>query len=643
MLHINDLTYRVEGRLLFDGATASVPTGHKVGLVGRNGTGKTTLLNLIAGELSPDGGGTSLPRASRIGMVRQEAPGDQRRLIDFVLEADVERTALLAESETAQDPHRIAEIQLRLTDIGAFDAPARAAIILAGLEFDEAAQMRPLAEFSGGWRMRVALAALLFSQPDLLLLDEPTNYLDLEGALWLETYLKRYPHTVVMVSHDRDLLNRAVTGILHLDQRQLTYYSGGYDRFERTRRERQALQLNLKRKQDDARRHMETYINRFRAQASKARQAQSRIKALERMQPIPDLIEDRIKPFYFPSPEKQLAPPLLVLEDVVAGYGDDAIVLRKVNLRLDSDDRIGLLGANGNGKSTLAKLLAKRLAPMAGVRRGDRRMRIGFFAQHQLDELTAGDSPYDHVRALMPDATQAQVRGRLGALGFGADTADTPAQRLSGGEKARLLFGIATFHKPHLLILDEPTNHLDVESRETLVHALNDYEGAVILISHDRHLVEAVADRLWLVDSGTVTPFDGDMDDYREVLRARRRARDRAVKPADEASGEPAPPRQKTDKAARRRAAAQAREALAPLKKACRTGEALVAAHQGKIAGFDAQLAQAGLFEDYPQKAKELTQQRGAALRDLRAAEAAWLAAEETYEAARSAALPVGD
>ena len=639
MLHINDLTYRVEGRLLFDGATASVPTGHKVGLVGRNGTGKTTLLNLISGELSPDGGGTSLPRAARIGMVRQEAPGDQRRLIDFVLEADHEREALLAESETAQDPHRIAEIQLRLTDIGAFDAPARAATILAGLEFDEAAQMRPLAEFSGGWRMRVALAALLFSQPDLLLLDEPTNYLDLEGALWLESYLKRYPHTVVMVSHDRDLLNRAVSGILHLEQRRLTYYSGGYDRFERTRRERQALQLNLKRKQDDARRHMESYINRFRAQATKARQAQSRIKALERMQPIPDLIEDRIKPFNFPSPEKQLAPPLLVLDDVVAGYGDDAIVLRKVNLRLDSDDRIGLLGANGNGKSTLAKVLANRLAPMAGVRRGDRRMRIGFFAQHQLDELTPGESPYDHIRELMPDATQSQVRGRLGALGFGADTADTPAERLSGGEKARLLFGIATFHKPHLLILDEPTNHLDVESRETLVHALNDYEGAVILISHDRHLVEAVADRLWLVDSGTVTPFDGDMDDYREVLRARRRARDRAAAPGDAPT---AAPRQKTDKAARRRAAAQARNALAPLKKSCRQGEAAVEARQRDIAGFDKQLAQPGLFEDNPDKAKELTRRRGEALRALRAAEAEWLAAEETYETARSAAQLAG-
>ncbi|MFV2093009.1 MAG: ABC-F family ATP-binding cassette domain-containing protein, partial [Hyphomicrobiales bacterium] len=405
MLHINDLTYRVEGRLLFDGATASVPTGHKVGLVGRNGTGKTTLLKLIAGEIAADGGGTSLPRAARIGIVRQEAPGDQRRLIDFVLEADQERTTLLAESETADDPHRIADIQLRLTDIGAFDAPARAATILAGLEFNEAAQARPLAEFSGGWRMRVALAALLFSQPDLLLLDEPTNYLDLEGALWLEAYLRRYPHTVVIVSHDRDLLNRAVTGILHLEQRKLTYYTGGYDRFERTRRERQALQLNLKRKQDDARRHMESYINRFRAQATKARQAQSRIKALERMQPIPDLIEERIKPFNFPSPEKHLAPPLLVLDDVVAGYGDDAIVLRGVNLRLDSDDRIGLLGANGNGKSTLAKLLAARLAPMAGVRRGDRRMRIGFFAQHQLDELVPDDTPYDHVRALMADAT----------------------------------------------------------------------------------------------------------------------------------------------------------------------------------------------------------------------------------------------
>ena len=397
MLHINDLSYRIEGRLLFDKATVAIPAGHKVGIVGRNGTGKTTLLRLITREIAPDDGSISWPKAARIGGVAQEAPGGPESLIETVLAADAERAALLAEAETASDPGRIAEIQLRLHDIGAHSAPARAAQILAGLGFDEEAQARPCGEFSGGWRMRVALASVLFTAPDILLLDEPTNYLDLEGTLWLENFLASYPHTVLIVSHDRDLLNKCVGSILHLSDAKLTLYAGAYDVFEETRRERQRLQLKLKKKQDDARRHMEAFVERFRAKATKARQAQSRLKALAKMQPIAAEIESEVTPFRFPSPETRLGNPLIRLEGAAVGYAADSPVLRGLDLRLDSDDRIGLLGANGNGKSTLAKLLSGKLAPQSGHRRASKKLSVGYFAQHQLDELDPQKSAYDHI------------------------------------------------------------------------------------------------------------------------------------------------------------------------------------------------------------------------------------------------------
>ena len=643
MLHINDIRYRIDGRLILDGATAMVPGGHKVGLVGRNGTGKTTLLKLIAGELEFESGGLGLPKGTRIGMVRQEAPGDSRRLIDFVLEADTERAALMEEAETVTDPDRTAEVHIRLADIRAHEAPSRAAIILAGLGFDEAEQERELSEFSGGWRMRVALAALLFSQPDLLLLDEPTNYLDLEGALWLESYLRRYPRTVLIVSHDRDLLNRAVQSILHLSGGKLTLYAGGYDDFERKRREQQALTLKLKTKQDDARRHMQAFVDRFRYKASKARQAQSRLKALEKMQPIPDIVENRIKPFHFPSPEKPLAPPLFRFEDLSVGYGEGAVILRGITTRIDTDDRIGLLGANGNGKSTFAKLLAGRLSPMSGRKTYDKRMRIGYFAQHQLDELSPEDTPYDHIRALMPDATQAQVRARLGTVGFGAETADTKAEKLSGGEKARLLFALATFHRPHLLILDEPTNHLDVESRESLVMALNDFEGAVILISHDRHLIEAAVDRLWLVGGGTVAPYDGDMDDYRALLLEARRTKapangSRGNKKTGKTAAElpPIDVFSKEDAGTRRREAARRRAEIGPLKRAAEKLEKTIQNLEAEIARLDVALAESGLFEGNPARGNNLAKQKADRQKALQAAETEWIEAAGTYEEARA-------
>ncbi|MFP3921994.1 MAG: ABC-F family ATP-binding cassette domain-containing protein [Dichotomicrobium sp.] len=632
MLHINDLTYRIEGKPLFEGATAAIPASHKVGLVGRNGTGKSTLLRLVTGDIAPDEGSISIPKNARVGQVAQEAPGGPESLLDTVLAADTERTRLLAEAETATDPERIAEIHLRLSDIDAHAAPSRAASILAGLGFDEAAQARPCAAFSGGWRMRVALASVLFAAPDLLLLDEPTNYLDLEGVMWLENFLRGYPHTVIVVSHDRDILNSAMDAILHLENRRLTLYSGGYDTFEETRREQQRLQAKLKKKQDDMRRHMEAFVERFRAKATKARQAQSRLKALARMQPIAAAVEEQVTPFRFPSPARPLGNPLIRVEGAAVGYDADKPVLRHVDLRLDVDDRIALLGANGNGKSTLAKLLAGRLAPVAGHRRASKKLETGFFAQHQMDELDPAKSPYDYVAALMADATEAQKRARLGQLGFGADKADTKCEKLSGGEKARLLMALAAFGAPHLLILDEPTNHLDVDSREALIQGLNEYEGAVILISHDRHLIEACADRLWLVADGTVRVYDGDIASYRAQVAG--------PKPATRpASTEPS---RRQSREQDRRAAAARRAELAPLKKAITRHEQRMEALRTRLAKLDDELADPALYDRAPDKARDYARQRGELAKELEQAEEDWLAASETYEnaAAGSPAEP---
>ncbi|MBL8566225.1 MAG: ABC-F family ATP-binding cassette domain-containing protein [Hyphomicrobiaceae bacterium] len=637
MLHINDLVYRIEGRPILDGATVAVPAGHKVGLIGRNGAGKTTLLRLITGEVHPDDGSIGLPRNHRIGYVAQEAPGGEASLIEWVLSTDTERAALLSEAENASDPHRIAEIQIRLQDIDAHSAPARAAQILAGLGFDDAAQRSACRNFSGGWRMRVALASVLFLEPELLLLDEPTNYLDLEGTMWLESYLRSYPHTVLMVSHDRDLLNTAVGAILHLERGKLTLYSGGYDAFEEARRERQRLELKLKKKQDDQRRHIQAFIDRFKAKATKARQAQSRVKALARMQPIAEQVDERVAPFLLPSPEKMIASPILRLEGAAAGYDPARPILTRLDLRIDNDDRIALLGQNGNGKSTFAKLIAGKLKALSGNVFGAAKVEVGYFAQHQLDELNPLHTPYDYMAKLMPEATEAQRRTKLGTFGFGADKADTKCANLSGGEKARLLLALTAFHRPHLLILDEPTNHLDVDSREALIHALMEYEGAVILISHDRHLVEATADRLWLVKGGTVRAYDGDIDGYRAELIAERSGRSRAVAAARETAADAAKGTG-ASRADQRRAAAGRRAELAPLKKAMEAAEREVARIAGEIAKLDALLADPGLYVRDPAAAQKSAHTRGALAKRLGEAEEQWLVAGEAYEAAESAA-----
>ncbi|CAN1570622.1 Uup ATPase components of ABC transporters with duplicated ATPase domains [Paracoccaceae bacterium] len=518
MLKIEDITYNVEGRPLFEGATATIPTGHKVGIVGRNGAGKTTLFRLIRGELALEGGTITLPQRARIGGVAQEVPSSETSLLQTVLQADTERAGLMAEAETAHDPHRIAEIQARLTDIDAWSAEGRASSILKGLGFDADQQQKPCSAFSGGWRMRVALAGVLFAQPDYLLLDEPTNYLDLEGALWLESYLQKYPHTVLIISHDRGLLNRAVQGILHLDQKKLTYWTGPYDQFARQMAERRAVLQAEAKKVELRRAHLQSFVDRFKAKASKAVQAQSRVKMLEKLTPITAPEDAKKVVFTFPEPE-ELAPPIINLDGAAVGYGGP-LILKKLNLRIDQDDRIALLGRNGEGKSTLSKLLAGKLQPAEGKFSRSSKLRIGYFAQHQVDELHIDETPLQHVQRMRPAEMQARLRSRLAGFGLMADQADTVVGRLSGGQKARLSLLLATIDAPHLLILDEPTNHLDIESREALVEALTQYSGAVILVSHDMHLLGLVADRLWLVKGGAVTPYTEDLEAYRRQLLA---------------------------------------------------------------------------------------------------------------------------
>ncbi|MCX7559605.1 ABC-F family ATP-binding cassette domain-containing protein [Sulfitobacter sp. F26204] len=519
MLRISEINYSVEGRPLFEEASAVIPDGHKVGLVGRNGAGKTTLFRIIRGELSLDAGEITLPSRAKIGGVAQEVPSSETSLLDTVLQADTERAALLIESETATDPGRIADIQARLSDIDAWSAEGRASSILKGLGFDAEDQLMPCSSFSGGWRMRVALAGVLFAQPDLLLLDEPTNYLDLEGALWLEAYLAKYPHTVIIISHDRGLLNRAVNGILHLEDRKLTFYQGPYDQFARQRAEQRAVQAAMAKKQQQRRDHMQSFVDRFKAKASKAKQAQSRLKMIEKMDMIASPEQAAKRVFTFPEPE-ELSPPIISIENGSVGYLEGTPVLSRLNLRIDQDDRIALLGRNGQGKSTLSKLLSDRLILMDGKAVKANKLRIGFFAQHQVEELIVEETPLQHMIAARPGVLQSKLRAQLAGFGLGPDQAETEVGRLSGGQKARLSLLLATLDAPHLLILDEPTNHLDIESREALVEALTQYSGAVILVSHDMHLLSMVADRLWLVSNGTVTPYEDDLESYRKLLLA---------------------------------------------------------------------------------------------------------------------------
>jgi ATP-binding cassette, subfamily F, member 3 len=617
LLVISGAAIRLGGRPILDGADLTVDPGRRIGLVGRNGAGKSTLLRAIMRELPLDGGDIRLAARARIATVAQEAPSGDASLLDTVLQGDAERLSLLAEADGAPSL-RLAEIHERLRAIGADAAPARAAAILAGLGFDEAAQARPVEEFSGGWRMRVALATALFANPDLLLLDEPTNHLDLEATLWLETWLARFPGAALLVSHDRGLLDRAVEAIAFLDRGKISLTPGGFDEFVRIRTERAMQQASAAKRIVAERAHIQAFIDRFRYKASKARQAQSRIKALARLPQIDTVIEDAPTRFDFPAPAR-IAPPILTLERVAVGY-DDTPVLRNISLSIDMDDRIALLGANGNGKSTLAKLLAGRLAPQSGEMRRGPKLRVGYFAQHQTDELVADESPIAHMTRALPRAHPPQVRAQLARFGLDANRAETPVANLSGGEKARLLLALATRDAPQLLLLDEPTNHLDIDAREALVKALADFEGAVLLITHDPHLVELIAERLWLVADGTVRPFDGDLDEYRALLaeRARPAAKQDAGTRRDE-----------------RRERADARAALAPLRKQARDAEARLGRLSAERAMIEAKLADPGMYVPTRKAEMAAANARLAAIRKLAAtAEAEWLAAEEALESA---------
>lgn len=626
MLILNDITVRIAGRLLIDHSSVTLPSGSKTGFVGHNGTGKSTLFRVITGDLAPETGEVIIPKDTRIGQVAQEAPGTEESLLEIVLAADKERVQLLQEAETATDPMRIAAIHARLTDIGAHSAEARAGSILSGLGFNSEAQKRPASSFSGGWRMRVALAAVLFAEPDLLLLDEPTNYLDLEGTLWLIEYVRRYPHTVIIISHDRELLNSATNSIMHLENKKLTFWRGNYDQFERQHAETVELQQKMAAKQEAHRKHMEDFVARFRAKASKARQAQSRLKALEKLKPIAVWQDEHVQPFSFPQAEKIAASPIIALSKVEVGYEPGKPILKGLDLRIDNDDRIALLGANGNGKSTLAKLLSGRLKPESGTMTLSPHLKVAFFAQHQMDDLFPEENPIEHVRRLMPKEPEAKIRAAVARMGLSTEKMMTKAKELSGGEKARLLMGLATFDGPNLLILDEPTNHLDIDSREQLVLALNDFEGAVILIAHDRHLIEATMERLWLVKDGTVKPYDGDMDDYRNDILGISKPKE-----VKQAQKDNSPTKSKNDQ---RKASAEKRAELAPLRKQIQEQEALIERLQKLIARLDETLADPELYTKSPDKAAEKAKERADAVSRLDDAESRWLKLSDEYDIA---------
>lgn len=625
MLHINDLTYHIEGRMLFDKATLAINQGMKVGFVGRNGTGKSTLFRLIKQDIAGGEDSVNIRKGVRIGTVDQEVPSGPQTLLETVLKADLERTSLLEEADTASEPNRIAAIHTRLADIDAYSAESRAATILAGLGFTHDDQQRPCSDFSGGWRMRVALAGVLFSNPDLLLLDEPTNYLDVEGAVWLEAHIRKYRGTAFIISHDRDFLNQAVTHIAHLKNGKFNLFSGGYDDFERRLAEQQRLNMALVGKQEDERRRLEAFVSRFKAKASKAKQAQSRVKRLEKMAPIATIINDPIAPFDLPSAERRLSPPILRWDEAALGYGETR-VLSRLNLRIDPDDRIGLLGKNGQGKSTFAKSILGILSAQDGYIRRHKKLLIGYFAQHEVDALNIEHSAYDHIRELMPDATEAERRARLARFGLGHEKAETKAKDLSGGEKARLLFSLISFHAPHMLVLDEPTNHLDIDSRAELMKALNDFDGAVLLISHDRNLLEAVVDRLWCADKGTISRFDGSLEEYKQL----------------QLDGDKSQKKQKIStkpsQADIRRAAADARAKLAPLRKELKQIEKRIETANQRLKTIDKDLSDPDLFTRDADKAISLGQERSRLEDVVEDNELRWLEISETLETSKTSA-----
>ena len=628
MLTINDLTYRIQGRALFENASVVLPTGSKTGFVGKNGTGKTTLFQLILKQISPEGGTIEVVRKARIGAVAQEAPAGDISVLDVVLSADKERTALLAEAETAHDPHRIGDIHTRLAEIDAHTAEARASTILKGLGFEKDRQLAPTSELSGGWRMRVSLAGVLFSQPDLLLLDEPTNYLDLEGTLWLEKYLATYPYTVFMISHDRDLLNKSVSSIVHLEHKRLTYYKGNYDTFEETRRMQMELNNKSREKTIDQIAHLQKFVDRFKAKASKAKQAQARVKMIAKLKPPAAMFDESSAPFTFPNPKKEPASPMLTFDNVSVGYGDK-VILRHITNRIDPDDRIALIGVNGNGKSTFAKLLAGDLKPMGGEMRKGKGLDIAYFAQHQLDKLKPEQTPFEHIVALMPYDSEAKRRSRVAQMGLTTSRMETKVKNLSGGERARLLLGLITFGGPSMLILDEPTNHLDIDSRDALVAALNDYQGAVLIISHDRHLIDATVDKLWIAQNGTIEEFDEDLDTYQKLLTSSAGGRGKKDKSAPVVVIE--------DRKLVRQDAAAKRAEVAPLRKSIKDAEQKLMRLRGELAKVDTILGDPKIYDGAPERIILLGKDKARFEGEIARVEETWLSMSAELEDAEKA------
>ncbi|MEQ9636526.1 MAG: ABC-F family ATP-binding cassette domain-containing protein [Devosia marina] len=624
MLKINNLTYRIQGRPLFEDASLVLPDGVKAGFVGKNGTGKTTLFHLIQGHIGADSGSTEVNKKARIGAVAQEAPAGEETVLEVVLAADKERTALLAEAETATDPHRIGEIHMRLADIDAHSAEARASSILKGLGFEQDRQNAPTRQLSGGWRMRVALAAVLFSQPDLLLLDEPTNYLDLEGTLWLEKYLATYPYTVFLISHDRDLLNKAVSSIVHLEHRKLTFYKGNYDTFEETRRMQMELNNKSREKTLDQIAHLQKFVDRFKAKATKAKQAQARVKMIEKLKPPEAMFDEHAAPFQFQQPKVDLPTPMITLDKVSTGYGD-TVILKNVTQRIDPDARIALIGVNGNGKSTFAKLLAGDIPVIEGQLKINKKLDIAHFAQHQMDKLKPEQTPLEHVTPLMPLDNEARRRSRLAQMGLTTSRMDTKAKNLSGGERARLLMGLITFSGPSMMILDEPTNHLDIDSRDALVYALNDYQGAVLIISHDRHLIEATCDTLWIAENGTIRELDEDLDSYQRSITSN--------KDAKSGNGGPGV----NDRKQSRQEAAARRAELAPLKKKITDAENRMKRLKSEIDKIEAQLADPKVYDGPPDRLIALGKDKARFSSDLEALEESWLEFSAELEEAERA------
>ncbi len=624
MLSIKNLSVRIAGRLLIENADLSLPDGAKAGIVGRNGSGKTTLFRTICGEHESESGSIEIPKSWRIGQVAQEAPGTADSLISIVLAADTERESLLNEKPQTEDPNRIAEIEERLQSIDAHSAEARAAAILAGLGFSEPQQQQPAYSFSGGWRMRVALAAVLFSRPDLLLLDEPTNYLDLEGTLWLENYLARVPSTVLIISHDRDLLNRSASSIIHLEHKRLKLYRGNYDSFDRQHSEQKELDAKMHAKLESRAKHMQSFVDRFRYKASKAKQAQSRIKAIEKLKP-PELLEEAgVTPIQFPNPGRKLASPIIRLEDVSCSYEPDMPILNQMNLNIDSNDRIALLGSNGNGKSTFAKLLCGRMKHVTGQIVTPSKLSIAMFAQHQLDDLNEEETPVDHIRPLMANVAEARIRSRVAQMGLDRERMDTKARDLSGGEKARLLLGIACFNAPDLLILDEPTNHLDVGARESLAHALNEFQGAVILISHDRHLIDATMNRLWIVRDGGVNSYEGDLETYKKDVLSSKGAKNGRLDNTGSTKN--------NSKKNNRVIAAEQRKQLVQIRKLISQKESEISDIEDTLAKIDLTLSKDGYFEREPERAVVLSKKRAGLQQSLNEAEAQWVELSEKTE-----------